>query len=106
MNDLEHRKTSFYDASKLPMKDRAHCPRTCCSGENKFENKASDGVSDHMEDVLSERYLNLIKLAVTRGYDEVHYDVIPQNSRTFVKRLRYSAYAVCQKLLRAYHLAL
>jgi O-methyltransferase len=59
-----------------------------------------------MEEMLSERYLNLVKVSLTRGFDEVHYDVIPQNSRTMVKRLRYATYAACQKILRPYHLAL
>ena len=33
-----------------------------------------DRVSDHMEEVLSERYLYLVKLALTRGFDEAQYD--------------------------------
>jgi O-methyltransferase len=70
------------------------------------ENMLPDRVSDHMEEVLSERYLYLVKLALTRKFDEAQYDLIPQNSRTIVKRLRYAAYAVCQKLLRPYHLAI
>jgi O-methyltransferase len=63
-------------------------------------------MTGHVEKMLSEQYLHLVKLALTRGFDESHYDVIPPSSRTVVKRLRYAAYAVCQRLLTFWHLAL
>ena len=50
----------------------------------------------HPEEELAVRYLHLIKLALTRGFDASHYDVIPRNSRTLAKRLRSAAYAFCQ----------
>ena len=58
------------------------------------------------KDALAVRYLHLMKLALTRGFDEAHYDVIPRNYRTVGKRLRYSAYTALQKILRPFHLAL
>jgi O-methyltransferase len=60
----------------------------------------------HPQEGLAARYLELIKLALTRGFDEHHYGVIPRNSRTLGKRLRYAAYAFCQRSLAPWHLSL
>ena len=57
-------------------------------------------------DSIQTRYLNLLKLSLTRGLDEIHYEVIPPNSRTLLKRLRYTGYALCQNVLALSHLAL
>ena len=55
---------------------------------------------------IQTRYLNLMKLALTRGLDSTHYELIPPNSRTFIKRLRYAGYALIQNILALSHLAL
>jgi O-methyltransferase len=55
---------------------------------------------------LVARYLNLIKLALTREFDERRYDVIPANRRTLAKRARYSVYAAIQRALNRWNLSL
>jgi len=55
---------------------------------------------------LAERYLDLLKRALTRSFDDRRFDVIPANRRTVVKWLRYSFYQAVQRVLRNWGLLL
>lgn len=55
---------------------------------------------------LVEAYLALLKNSLTRNFDVAHYDVVPPNSRTLLKRLRYATYSGVQRCLEPLKLAL
>jgi O-methyltransferase len=49
---------------------------------------------------IEERYLDLLKKALTRSLDERNFDVIPPSGRTLSKRTRYAAYQIVQSILQ------
>ena len=55
---------------------------------------------------IEERYLAVLRKALTRSFSEPMYSEIPPNRRTGAKALRYGAYAALQRLLRPMNLAL
>jgi O-methyltransferase len=72
-----------------------------CEGPYKILDVATVGTMS-----LEERYLALLRKALTRSFPQAAYSEIPPNRRTAGKAIRYSAYARLQRLLRPMHLAL
>jgi len=62
--------------------------------------------SSRMTMSIEERYLAVLRKALTRSFSEPTYAEIPPNRRTRTKALRYGAYATFQRLLRPMNLAL
>lgn len=54
---------------------------------------------------LPERYLELLRLCLTREFPEPAYAEIPRNTRTWLKAARYAGYSATQRALRPFNLA-
>lgn len=52
------------------------------------------------------KYLDLLKLALTRELDPHHYGLIERNERTISKKLRYGTYLAFQRLIAPFKLAI
>ncbi|MGQ0737262.1 MAG: TylF/MycF/NovP-related O-methyltransferase [Acidobacteriota bacterium] len=55
---------------------------------------------------LEERYLHLLRIALTREFPEPVFAEIPRNTRTALKAARFAAYSAIQRVLRPFSLSL
>jgi O-methyltransferase len=55
---------------------------------------------------FAERYLELMRICLTRSFLEPSYSEIPRNTRTLTKSFRYAAYSALQYVLRPFRLSI